>query len=109
MGIEIAVRHMEISPEARDQIRKQCEDVLREFRTLEDIHVILDGRSFRKMAELVLQGKPHLRIEAAHTADDVFAAFNGAMDKTLKQLRKALEKLHQHRASGMDGVSETEG
>ena len=57
MPIEVTVRHIKVSDDAKSYIKESAQKILDEFRTLENVHVILDGRSYRMMAEIIVQGK----------------------------------------------------
>ncbi|MEI6809702.1 MAG: HPF/RaiA family ribosome-associated protein [bacterium] len=97
MGIEITVRHIGISAEGKEYAQSKAEELLRDFPNLENVHIIIDGHGHRKLAEVVIQGKPHIRIEASGAADEVLPAVDQALDKTLSQLRKAIKKVQDHR------------
>ncbi|MEI6971413.1 MAG: HPF/RaiA family ribosome-associated protein [bacterium] len=97
MGIEITIRHIEVSADCKAYVRSKAEELMNEFPNVENIHVIADGHGHRMLAEIVVQGKPHLRIEASGAADAILPAFDMAFDKTLSQLRKAIKKVQEHR------------
>ena len=97
MGIEITIRHIGVSGDGKEYARSKAEELMREFPNIENIHVIVDGHGHRKLAEIVVQGKPHLRIEASGAADEVLPAVDMALDKTVTQLRKAIKKVQNHR------------
>mgnify|MGYP001600394198 CR=1 FL=1 len=97
MGIEITVRHIGISADGKAYAQSKAEELMRDFPNIENIHIIMDGHGHRKLAEVVVQGKPHLRIEASGGADEVLPAVDIALDKTVAQLRKAIQKIQDHR------------
>lgn len=97
MGIEITVRHIDVSAGGKEYAQTKAEGLLADFPNVENIHIIMDGHGHRMLAEVVVQGKPHLRIEASGAADEVLRAVDMAMDKTLAQLRKASQKIQDHR------------
>lgn len=98
MGIEITVRHIGISGDGRGYAQSKAEEIMREFPNVENVHVIIDGHGHRKLSEVVVQGKPHVRVEASGAADEVIPAVDLAFDKTTRQLRKAINKVQEHRA-----------
>lgn len=97
MGIEITVRHIGISADGKEYARSKAEELIGDFPNVENVHVIMDGHGHRMLAEIIIQGKPHLRIEASGAADEILPAVDIALDKTIKQLRKALTKVQDHR------------
>ena len=97
MGIEVTVRHIGLSDNGREYAQAKAEELMREFPNIENVHVIIDGHGHRMLAEVVVQGKPHLRIEASGSADEVLPALDIALDKTMTQLRKAIKKVQEHR------------
>jgi len=97
MAIEITTRHMKVSAEVKDHAQSRGDQIADEFSNVENVHVIIDGRSHRKMAEIVVQGKNHLRIEASGLADEIIPAIDMAVDKAVGQLRKASKKIQEHR------------
>lgn len=97
MGIEITIRHIGVSSEGRDYVHSKAEELMREFPNVENVHVIVDGHGHRKLAEIVVQGKPKLRIEASGAADEVIPTVDIAFGKALTQLRKAIKKVQNRR------------
>ena len=97
MGIEITVRHIGISAGGKEYAQSKAEKLIADFPNVENVHIIMDGHGHRMLAEVVIQGKPHLRIEASGAADEVLRAVDIALDKTVAQLRKASKKVQEHR------------
>jgi putative sigma-54 modulation protein len=97
MSIEITARHLHISPELQDYARGKAAETMEAFSRVEHIHVILDHQKHLFMAEVVVQAKPHARVEAVESTDNMRASIDTAFDKTERQLRKLSEKIHEHR------------
>lgn len=97
MAIEITGRHIDITDAVKAHAQARAERLRNEFSTIENIHVILDGEKYRQIAEVVVQAKNHLRIEASETSDDMIKSIDTAMGRTERQLLKAHEKIRDHR------------
>ncbi len=97
MNINMTGRHVEIT----DELRAHCEDRLRhalaDFARIEHVHVILILEKHRHIAELDVQGPGFHRVEAKEEMADMYASFDAALDKVVKQLRRWTEKVHDSR------------
>lgn len=102
MPIEVTARHMDPSQELMSYAHDKAESLVDQFPRIEHVHVILDEEKHRKIAEVVLQAKNHIRLEAEYTCDDMRAAIDEAMDKIEKQMRKQRDKIQEHRARKAD-------
>ena len=97
MSIEITVRHMHGAPEAKLYAQEKAEKLMTQFPRVEHIHVILDMEKHRQFAEIVVQAKNHIHVEASETSDDLVNSVDVAFERTEKQLRKLREKIQDHR------------
>ncbi len=97
MSIEITARHMNIGEETQEYAREKAERLLADFPRVEHIHVILDHQKHIYIAEVVVQGRNHIRIEAEESSDDVIASLDKAVDRAERQLRKERDKVQDHR------------
>ena len=97
MSIEVTARHLHAT-RIKAYATEKAQFLMDEFPRIEHIHVILDAEKHRKRAEVVLQAKDHIRIEADDEQDDLRAALDKAFDKTERQLRKKREKVQDHRS-----------
>jgi putative sigma-54 modulation protein len=97
MSIEITARHMNIGEETQDYAREKAERLLEDFPRVEHVHVILDHQKHIYVAEVVVQGRNHIRIEAEESSDDVIASLDKAVERAERQLRKERDKVQDHR------------
>jgi putative sigma-54 modulation protein len=95
MSIEVTVRNEEVSRAAK-YAHTMAEALVEAFDSIEHIHVILDAEKRRRMAEVVVQGRHHLRIEASDEEDRIQVALEKAFEKTERQLRKLRDKITDH-------------
>ncbi|MFU8779936.1 MAG: ribosome hibernation-promoting factor, HPF/YfiA family [Kiritimatiellia bacterium] len=97
MSIEITVRHMNSAPEAKAYAEEKAAKLMEMFPRVEHVHVVLDIEKHRQEAEVVVQAKNHIRLEASETSDDMVNSVDVAFERTEKQLRKLREKVQDHR------------
>lgn len=92
MAIEITGRHVSITESMRDYASKKVQNAVADFAEVENVHVILDVQKYRQIAEVVVQGRQHLRLEAREVSDDMYASIDTLMDKIERQLMKTHQK-----------------
>ncbi len=97
MSVEITARHMDSAPGAKAFAQEKAETLVELFPRIEHVHVILDMEKHRYEAEIVVQAKNHIRVEASETADDMIAAIDIASERAERQLRKLRDKVQDHR------------
>ncbi len=97
MAVEITERHMQSMPDVGEYARQKGEGLVSEFPRVEHVHVILDTFRHRYTAEVVVQAKNHIRVEASDTSNNMRASIDAATEKMEKQLRKLRDKVQDHR------------
>lgn len=97
MSMEITARHMVGADSAKHYAQERSEKLMEQFPGIEHIHVILDVEKHRHEAEVVVQAKNHVRVEAAESSDAMANSIDVAFERTEKQLRKVREKIQDHR------------
>jgi putative sigma-54 modulation protein len=100
MLIEITGRHVDVTDAIKEYARKKVENAVLEFRSVESVHVILDVQKINHFAEVVVQGKHHLHLDAKEISDDMYASIDLVADKIEKQLRKNHDKVVTHHHQG---------
>jgi len=86
-----------VSQYARDKVAES----IGAFPRVESVHVILNLEGYRHIAELVIQGKSHLRVEATSESDDMYVSIDSAIDKAVKQLRRSRDKVQDHQTADL--------
>ena len=99
MIINVTARHADISDAMKAHVRAKLSSVLDRYPQVEHAHVILDIEKFRHMIEVVVQAKRHQRIEAKDESNDMYASIDRVADKLDRQLRRAREKIVDHKAA----------
>ncbi len=99
--INITTRHIDnLSDTVKDHVHAKLNVFFQEYPRIEYIHVILDVQKFRQIAEVVVQAKDHVRIEAKEVTDDMIKSIDSVVDKVDRQLRRSREKTVDHKISG---------
>jgi ribosomal subunit interface protein len=83
---------MRATPEIQDYARRRAVELMEAFPRIEHVHVILDHQRYLGIAEVVIQAKRHVRVEAACSSDNLKASLDAALAKVEKQLRRGREK-----------------
>lgn len=97
MPIEVTARHMSATSEIQEYARVKAGELFEVFPRIENIHVILNVERHLNIAEAVIQARNHVKVEAVGSSDNMLASIDIAVDKAEKQLRKILDKVHDHK------------
>lgn len=95
--VEITGRHVSVTDSMRDYALKKVERAIMEFTRLEKVHVILDVQKYLQIAEIVVQGRDHLRLEVRETSEDMYASIDLVADKLEQRLLKLKDKKTEKR------------
>jgi len=88
---------MDASDMLQDYARAKGEEVTAEFPRVEHVHMILDMEKRRQIAEVVVQARNHIRLEAAEESENMRASIDAAAEKITKQLRRLRDKVQDHK------------
>ena len=97
MPIEVTARHMDGAQAAKGYAEDQAAKLMADFPRVEHVHIILDHEKHRCKAEVVIQGRNHIRVEASETSEDMVNSIDVAIERASRQLRKRREKVQDHR------------
>jgi putative sigma-54 modulation protein len=97
MGVVVTARHMNATPILQDYAQGKGEAIQTEFPHVEHVHIVLDHEKHLSMAEIVVQAKKHVKVEARHSAENMRAAIDECFLKAEKQLRRVAERIHNHK------------
>jgi len=97
MSVEITARHMQSMPDIQAYANDRAAEIVTEFPRVEHVHVILDNEKHRYTAEVVIQARNHIRVEAAETSENIRTSLDVAVQKTTRQLRKLRDKIQDHK------------
>jgi len=97
MGVEITVRHVEVTDSVRAYARKRLDKLLAEFQQVDNVHMILDVQKYLHLAEIVVHAKRHIRLDARESTENMYASIDSVVDKIETQLRRSVDKRHQRK------------
>lgn len=94
MQISVTCRHMDVTDSLRDHSIARAEHDLGDFGgQLESVHVILDVQRHNHIAEVVVQGRRHIKVEAREATPDMYHSIDLAFAKASKQIRRLHDKV----------------
>ncbi len=108
--LEILTRNLEMTERIQDYVSGKCVKLDRHLKEIEEIHVELAylksarSASDRQVAQITVRGKG-LILRTEERSDDIFAAFDAALDKMKRQIDRFKDK---HRHGRGDGRSAAE-
>jgi putative sigma-54 modulation protein len=97
MAIEITGRHVDVTDSMRDYAEKRLSKLIGEFARIDKVHVILDVQKYVHMAEVIAHMGRQVRVEAKAESDSMYASIDEVVDKVEKQLRRTVDKRHEHK------------
>jgi putative sigma-54 modulation protein len=108
MQVNITARHLELTNSLADYVRKKVEKCERYFDHLVWAQVILSVEKYRQVAEIVIHASK-ITFRSKEESIDLYAAFDLAIDKIEKQLKKHKEIAKIHRKESPRGVAAVKG
>jgi putative sigma-54 modulation protein len=103
--LDIKVRNMEVTDRINDYIEKKASKLDRFLPAIEETRVELSleksarSAADRHVAQITVRGK-NLLLRSEERADDIFAAFDTAMDKIQRQIDRYKGKRYRGRGDG---------
>lgn len=97
MAIEITGRHVDVSDSMRDYAEKRLSKLVAEFPRVDKVHAILDIQKFTHTAEIIAHAARHIQLGAKASSENMYASIDESVDKVEAQLRKTLDKRHDHK------------
>ena len=104
-GLDIQARNMEVTDRINDYIEKKANKLDRFLPAIEETRVELSfeksarNAADRHVAQITVRGK-NLLLRSEERADDIFAAFDTAMDKMQRQIDRFKGKRYRGRGDG---------
>ena len=104
-GLEIQARNMEVTDRINDYIEKKASKLDRFLPAIEETRVELSfeksarSAADRHIAQITVRGKS-LLLRSEERADDIFAAFDTALDKIQRQIDRYKGKRYRGRGDG---------
>ena len=103
MEIQITSRHMKASQSLQDTITDELKKLDKFFDKITSCHVILDSEHVEKVAEITMSTFGH-QVVASAKAENIGKAFDDALAKVERQLKKLNAKVKSHKTSPVKTV-----
>jgi len=95
--ITVTARHVQLTESIRDYAKRKLESINLEFPKVIQAHVILDVQKFLQRCEVVVRCTKHIRLQAVHASNDMYASIDLCVNKLARQMRKCKTRVQRHR------------
>lgn len=112
LEVEISARNMEVTDRIQDYVKKKVSKLDRYLSGIEETRVDLvfakaaRSAADRQVAQITVRGKGFI-LRAEERADDIFAAFDTALDKIQRRVERYKGKHHKGRGDGRSAAEVT--
>ncbi len=96
MKIRITARHFDLDEGLRDHIESKVEHLAHYFDRVDEAHVVLEKEGHRHIVDLTVHAS-RIVISSEQSADDFRPAFDRAVDKVERQVRRHKERIRSRR------------
>jgi putative sigma-54 modulation protein len=97
MPVEITARHMHAGAALQEYARNKAAQLIEDFPRIEHVHVVLDVQKHDSIAEVVVQAKNHIRLEASESSAQMRMSIDTAVEKVERQLRRLRDKVQDRK------------
>lgn len=98
MQITVTGHHVDVTPPLRKYATDKMQKLSRHFDHVISVNVVLTVERRMHQAEATVQA-PGRSLFANHSADDMYAAIDGLVDKIDRRVRRYKEKLTEHKGA----------
>lgn len=98
MQVNITGHHIDVTPPLRAYVNDKMQRISRHFDHVISANVVLKIERRDHEAEATVHA-PKRALFATHSADDMYAAIDGLIDKLDRQVRRYKEKLTNHQGA----------
>jgi putative sigma-54 modulation protein len=96
MNVSITCRHCELDETLKDYIEDKASRLAHYFDRVDEAHVVLQVEGHRSIADLTVHASRAI-ISSEQAAEDLRSAFDRALDKVERQIRRYKERLRNHK------------
>jgi len=108
MRVRLTCRHCELDQNLKDYIEEKVQRLARYFDRVDEAHVVLEVEGHRKIADVTVHASRAV-ISSEQTADDVRSAFDRALEKVERQIRRYKDRVRNHKAEPTAEVAMSAG
>jgi putative sigma-54 modulation protein len=96
MNIRVTARHFEMGPDFKAYIEERVARLAHYFDRVEEAHVVLEAEGHRKIADITVHAS-RMTVSSEQSAEDARSAFDRAMDKVERQIRRHKERVRSRK------------
>ena len=96
MNIRVTCRHCELGSDLKEYVEEKVSRLAHYFDRVDEAHVVLQVEGHRSIADITVHASRAV-ISSEQTADDLRSAFDRAMDKVERQIRRYKERIRNHK------------
>jgi|TARA_B100000959_G_C14986355_1_gene625767 putative sigma-54 modulation protein len=97
MQINIISKHLDMTQAIEEYIYTKASKLTRFYDRIEQIEVIIEKTSHGFMVEILTNVEHHENIVATNEDNDMYAAIDGSVDRSVRQLTDLKSKLRDHK------------
>lgn len=97
MQINISSKHLDMTPAIKEYIQSKAEKLTRFYDRIEQVDVKIEKTTHGFTAEIISDVEHHDNIVGNNEDDDMYAAIDGCIDKSVRQLTDLKNKVRDHR------------
>jgi putative sigma-54 modulation protein len=97
MQIKISSKHLEMTPSIEEYINSKASKLTRFYDRIEQIDVIIEKTNHGFVVEILTNVEHHDNIVSSNEDDDMYAAIDGSVDRSVRQLTDLKSKLRDHK------------
>lgn len=106
MNIRVTARHFDMEPSLKAYVEDRVSRLARYFDRVEEAHVVLDAEGHRKIADVTVHAS-RVTVSSEQAADDLRSAFDRAIDKVERQIRRHKERVRKRKGRESTAVAAT--
>jgi putative sigma-54 modulation protein len=103
MRVRVTSRHFTITPDLREYIEQKVERLAHYFNRVDEAHVVLEEQRHRRIADVTVHASGVL-VSSEQAAEDMRSAFDRALEKVERQIRRHKERVRNRKHGGADAV-----
>jgi putative sigma-54 modulation protein len=103
MQINISSKHLDMTPTIEEYIQSKAEKLTRFYDRIEQIDVKIEKTTHGFIAEIITDVEHHDSIVGNNEDDDMYAAIDGCIDKSVRQLTDLKNRVRDHHKHGSGG------
>jgi putative sigma-54 modulation protein len=106
MNIRVTARHFDMEPDLKAYVEDKVSRLARYFDRVEEAHVVLEAEGHRKIADVTVHAA-RVTVSSEQAADDLRSAFDRAVDKVERQIRRHKERVRNRKGRDSTAVAAT--